>query len=341
MKNIKTIYIRKENNQKEYRTPLIPKHVNILVSNGITVIIESSINRIFSDNEYELAGGIITNKHWSLFQHALIIGIKELDNLHLLNKHIHIYFSHSYLGQYGSNLILKSFVDSSSLLYDFEFFTDHNSNRLISFCYWAGFIGVFLGLNQFYNKFNHLVNLKNLTYFNNIQELVDLTNKFIFNLDVKVAIIGNGKTSKGAQEFCKYFNLNFIIFSKSSDKKLLIDYGIVINCIKLNENNKETWFDINTPFYKNIIIVDVSCDYTKSNNPIKIYNKETDWINPVYSYNNFVDIIAINNLPSLIPRESSIEFSTLFIDLLLDFESDTNLYWEKNKNIYLEKIKNI
>ena len=72
------------------------------------------------------------------------------------------------------------------------------------------------------------------------------------------------------------------------------------------------------------------------NNPIKIYNQATTWSEPVYSYNKFVDIISINNLPSLLPKDSSDEFSEILVKLLLNFNTDS--IWEKNKNYYLKII---
>ena len=82
------------------------------------------------------------------------------------------------------------------------------------------------------------------------------------------------------------------------------------------------------------MIVDISCDYTKPNNPINIYNNPTTFENPVYKYNNYVDIIAIDNLPSLLPKESSDYFSKKLLTLLLDFNKDTNNYWKNNLKIY-------
>jgi alanine dehydrogenase len=94
----------------------------------------------------------------------------------------------------------------------------------------------------------------------------------------------------------------------------------------------ETWFHNKTIFKKPIIIVDISCDYNNPNNPIKIYEEATSWEEPVYSYNKYVDIIAINNLPSLLPKDSSNEFSKILVELLLNFN---NSVWENNKNIFL------
>jgi saccharopine dehydrogenase (NAD+, L-lysine-forming) len=93
----------------------------------------------------------------------------------------------------------------------------------------------------------------------------------------------------------------------------------------------ETWLDKKTIFFKPITIVDISCDCTRENNPIKLYEKSTTWNQPVLSYNKYVDIIAIDNLPSLLPKDSSDYFSDICIRLLLNYNNDE---WINNKNIF-------
>jgi hypothetical protein len=77
-------------------------------------------------------------------------------------------------------------------------------------------------------------------------------------------------------------------------------------------------------FYKPIVISDISCDYTKPNNPIKIYNESSTWENTVISPNKFVDVISIDNLPSLIPKESSDDFSNNLTKLHIIYKEGDN-----------------
>jgi saccharopine dehydrogenase (NAD+, L-lysine-forming) len=100
-------------------------------------------------------------------------------------------------------------------------------------------------------------------------------------------------------------------------------FNLIYNCIALQETYNKVWFDENARFTSNITIVDISCDYSKHNNPIKLYNSATTWAKPVYKYNDFVTIIAIDNLPSLLPKESSDMFSKKCTELLLEFGSES------------------
>jgi saccharopine dehydrogenase (NAD+, L-lysine-forming) len=81
----------------------------------------------------------------------------------------------------------------------------------------------------------------------------------------------------------------------------------------------------------------ISCDYDNKLNPIQIYDKKTTWDNPVLKLEN-TDVIAIDNLPSLLPVDSSIYFSTQLSVLLSNYHNDIDKHWVRNKNIFHLKI---
>jgi saccharopine dehydrogenase (NAD+, L-lysine-forming) len=333
------IFIRKETYSNEFRCPIVPKDIKELKDSGFEVFIESSNNRCYTDEEYCKYGGIIVNDSWFNYNDFIIIGIKELNDIHRLNNHIHIYFSHSYKNQNNSKLILSEFKKSNSILYDLEYFLDDNK-RLISFGYYAGIVGGGLGILQYICKSNNK-KLNNLKYWRSIEDLllcINLKKNNIFR-NIKICIIGsNGKCGSGVIYILNLLEIPYTYLLRDDDKNKLIDFDIIFNCINLQENIS-TWFDNQTQFYKNLVIVDISCDYNNPNNPIKIYNNKTTWLEPVFSYNNFVDIIAIDNLPSLLPFNSSIEFSSILIKLLKLYPQN-HYYWKNNFEIFKNKINN-
>jgi len=332
------IYIRKEIINNEYRTPLIPNHITILINNGFIVYIQYCLNRIYHNNDYVEQGGIITKEEWfsPRFKNAIIIGIKELNNLDKLDNHCHLYFSHSFKNQINSEYILNKFINSNSRLYDFEYILDNNK-RYIAFGYYSGIVGCILGLKQYYNKINFLDDLKDLKCWSSYQKMIDFV-KYNLIKEIKIAVVGpNGRCGSGVRFILDSFNLEYITVEKDYDISKLKDFDIVYNCILLDENYNKVWFDKTTKFQKKMVIVDISCDYSRPNNPIKLYNNSTSWKEPIFKYNNYVDIIAIDNLPSLLPKESSDYFSKKLLTLLLDFNKDTNNYWKNNLKIYYEK----
>ncbi len=338
-----SIYIRDEISKSEIRTPLTPIHVKKLLDLGCKIYIQSSDKRIYSNNEYKKIGAIITQKPWYHvdFLHFIILGLKELDNIDKLILHTHIYFSHSYQNQTGSDLILKYFKKSSSILYDLEYFVDSNNNRLTSFGFWAGVTGCGLSLIQYTNFINKREDINNLIPWLNIQNLFDDISKCLeIKKNIKIGLIGSkGNCGQGVKFILDKFKFDYVNIDRNDSKILLNKYDIILNCIKLDPNINETWFDNSTVFTKPILICDISCDYTKPNNPIKLYNRATTWKNPVFSYNKLVQIISIDNLPSLIPKESSDDFSQKLFEILLEYNSDPNKIWERNFLKYFEKIK--
>jgi saccharopine dehydrogenase (NAD+, L-lysine-forming) len=334
------IYIRSELNSNEYRCPIIPLHIPKLIEYGYIIYVESSTNRIYNDDEYKKMGAIITNKKWysKEFNNGLIIGLKELDNLNMLDNHNHIYFSHSYKNQINSKEILTSFKKSNSILYDFEYFLDDNNRRLIGFGYYAGYIGCGIGLLQFFTKRYKNINICNLKPYDSKNDILDEV-KNIYNKNIYVGVIGfDGNCGKGVINLLDKLDIKYIKYGKNDPKVNLESLDIIFNCIKLDIRYNETWIDKYTKFIKPITIIDISCDYTQINNPIKLNYNATSLKTPVCSLNEYVDIIAIDNLPSLLPKDSSDKFSDIYINLLLSYN---NNIWKNNKNIYYNTINKL
>ena len=100
-------------------------------------------------------------------------------------------------------------------------------------------------------------------------------------------------------------------YSRASDKEPLKQHNIIINCIKLSPEDNEIFISEEKlqTFQKLSVIVDVSCDINAINNPIQLNYHGTTFEDPVYKITDKLDIIAIDNLPSLLPKDSSEEFS--------------------------------
>ncbi len=337
-----SLYLRDEINPNEFRTPITPGDAKKLIEKGIQVYIQHSKKRIYPDEEYKEIGAIITKKPWYHydFSHSLILGLKEPDFLNKTILHTHVYFSHSYQKQVGSEKILSIFKNSSSILYDLEYFTDENNVRLVTFGFWAGVVGCALSILEYSKIINSQDPISNLKPWSSIENLLSELNQINNFKNINIGIIGpNGNCGKGVSFLLDKLNLSYIKYYRNSEKGSLNKLNILINCIKLDTNNNETWLNENTIFTNPIVISDISCDFTKPNNPIKIYNKETTWKNPVFIYKNNIHIISINNLPSLLPRESSDYFSSSLYQILRSYGNDKDKIWEKNFLLFCEKIK--
>ena len=349
----KIIYIRKELNNNEKRTPIIPLDIKNLINNNYTIYIESSENRIFKDEDYEKEGAFITKLKWNhpKFKDALIIGLKELDDLNNLNNHQHVYFAHCYKKQNNSIQILNAFKKSNSILYDFEYFLNSNKSlkRIISFGFYAGIAGTSIGLLQYYSYLINKKDIKDLKYYENQEILINNLKNINLNqrLIPKIVIIGSyGNCGKGAQYILNQLDIKYDILI-SSDKINILSlkkYDIIFNCILLDENYNNIWFNEDNikEISNQLLIVDISCDNEKLNNPIQLNYPNTTFQTPVFQINEFIKIIAVSNLPSFLPKDSSTYFSNKCTQLLLEYSNDIYpVNWINNKDIFYKIVNNI
>jgi saccharopine dehydrogenase (NAD+, L-lysine-forming) len=119
------------------------------------------------------------------------------------------------------------------------------------------------------------------------------------------------------------------------------------------------------------IIVDVSCDTTNPNNPIPVYGTLSSFTNPVvksvveyvafsrrreilressrsfpillFSFNSEenppLHVIAIDHLPTLLPREASEQFSSDLLPSLLELPNrETARVWTDAEKLFHEKV---
>lgn len=314
---IQNIIIRKEYKINEFRTPLIPSDCKKCSNLGITVYVEKSSQRCISDKDYENNGCILIEDFTELGlskSSTLVIGIKELDyNNPKLLPWCHLYFTHIFKNQVGSEEIIAKLESSGSIVYDYEYFLNKKQKRIIAFGYWAGFIGTAIGLLQYYYRSINK-NVKNLYPYKDASILFEEVEYFKhFFRKINIGIIGvNGRSGSGSRFLLERLGISNIHgYSRASDKQPLKQHNIIINCIKLSpeDNNIFISDEILPNFNKLSVIVDISCDVLAINNPIRLNYHGTTFETPIYKINDKLDIIAIDNLPALLPNDSSEEFS--------------------------------
>jgi saccharopine dehydrogenase (NAD+, L-lysine-forming) len=84
------------------------------------------------------------------------------------------------------------------------------------------------------------------------------------------------------------------------------------------------------------LICDVSCDVTSECNTLPIYQRVTAWPDPVVRLRGGdrpLDLIAIDNLPSLLPREASISFSAELVDPMGELRTDS-APWRRTLDLF-------
>jgi len=174
-----------------------------------------------------------------------------------------------------------------------------------------------------------------LTPFESAKALDDLIENHAGNSAAPTALVigAAGRSGIGAAKILERHGVKVTRWGRKEtanlDRAAILSHDILINCAFIA--------DTIPPFLAKehldaggrlAVISDVSCDPKSSFNPLPIYGAPTCWNTPAIAIKakaGDVDLIAIDNLPSLLPTESSIEFAGLmlpFLKSLTDWKSD-------------------
>ncbi len=84
------------------------------------------------------------------------------------------------------------------------------------------------------------------------------------------------------------------------------------------------------------VIGDIACDPTSDFSPIKVYDRTTTWDAPALRVHDDppLDVTAIDNLPSLLPLESSQDYAAQLLPSLLALDAPDAGVWGRAKTIF-------
>mgnify|MGYP001157043477 CR=1 FL=1 len=352
-------WLRSEYRDDEFRTPITPIGARKLLDNGINVTVEESDKRAFSTNEYRSIGCEIARQGaWkSSDRKTIILGLKELEGNIVLN-HRHIMFAHVFKEQKGSNKTLACFKRGGGILYDLEYLTDAEGKRVAAFGHYAGFAGAAVALNIWLAKMNMDLNSNyKFPSTTNKTEIWSILNKDLTKYVSKnnekpgVIIIGaHGRVGKGAKEL---FN-SLAIQTKDWDLEEtssggpfpeILEHDIFVNCVLASADSKPfITKDLIKSTRKLLVISDVSCDPGSEYNTIPLYDQPTSFSMPYHTLiagNKPLYITAIDNLPAMLPKESSLNFERQLLNYLIDFKDDNCGVWGRAKKVFDAKLENI
>lgn len=318
------IWLRAETKAFERRTPLTPNDAKKLIAKGVKVIVESFPERIFQDKEYEEVGCKIVKSHsWAEApREALILGLKELPQEDSQLIHSHVYFAHAYKGQAGARQVLNRFKKGGGHLYDLEYLTDDDGRRVCAFGKWAGYVGAALAVDLYYHRQLYSSSpYPALSVFSKKQLLLDklFESKNLAKVHPTALVIGAlGRCGKGAKELFESMGLEVTAWDQKETQKggpfeEIAQHDIFINTV-LMAKKIPPFLDHKTldKYGGPSVICDVSCDPTSELNPLPIYSELTSWERPnqeIETQKGKIQLISVDNLPSLLPRESSEDFS--------------------------------
>ncbi len=209
------IGIRHEDKYKlERRAPLTPKHVARLVKQKkLDIIVQTSEKRVFSDEEYILAGAKIAK---DLKKCSVIFGVKEMPESFFEPEKTYVFFAHVVKGQPYNMDMLRQMMKMKCNLIEYEKVVDEQGKRLIFFGRYAGMAGMInslwaLGLRLKEAGYSStLVKLKQAHHYHSLNEAKDdvsAIGQLIAENGIPhelrpfvIGFTGYGNVSQGAQE---------------------------------------------------------------------------------------------------------------------------------------------
>ncbi len=350
------IWLRAETKRGEQRTPLTPAGARSLLDAGLKVTVEDCALRIFPIDDYRaLSCDVAEPGTWTgAPRDAFILGLKELPDDTFALEHRHIYFAHVYKDQAGADATLDRFVRGGGRLYDLEFLTDENGRRVAAFGYWAGFCGAALGVMAWANrKAGDAPPLGKLESRPSKDVLLDDVSASLARSAARpvVMVIGaKGRSGNGAVELARSLGLETVEWDLEETRKggpfeEIKRADIFVNCVLVNSAMPPFITMESLAGERRLsVISDVSCDPYGTYNPVPVYDRTTTFDEPcleVVGGDNPLHLIAIDHLPSLLPRESSEDFGGQLLPFLAELVDPDQGVWRRAHAVFVEKTRKL
>lgn len=316
------LLLRAEARPTERRTPLVPADAARLVAAGVEVSVEASAQRTFDDEAYAAVGcRIVSAGSWvSADPDVVVLGIKELPDQPAAITQRHVTFGHAFKGQPGATDLLARFARGGGTLLDLEYLTDENGRRLVAFGYWAGYVGGALAALAAAEA------LRAPLVPTGLAELDARLDGLAPALAGRTALVigALGRVGSGAVAALSRAGLSVtswdVAETADPDRRALLDHDVLVNALLATSPMAPFVVpsDAAETGRRLRIISDVTCDIGSPLNVLPINDELTTWDVPVRRLADVppLDVIAIDNLPSLLPREASESFSADLVGLL-------------------------
>ncbi len=318
------LWIRAEARPTEQRVPIVPADAAKLVQDGFRVTVEESPTRVVPIEEYVAVGceTAPTGSWVDAPEGAVVVGIKELPDDPSDLARTHVYFAHAYKGQEGAQEILDRFRRGGGELLDVEYLTV-DGKRVVAFGFWAGYVGAALSVLRHRGLLEGGV--APMTRAELDEQLASSTPQ----TPERALVIGSrGRSGRGAVEALGVAGCALTRWDRPDtvlvDRPALLAHDIMVNCVvsqgAAGQQPFVTADDVDVP-RRLRVVGDVTCDVTSDANLVPLNTAVTTWEEPARRFGTDehpLDVIAIDNLPSLLPREASESFSAELTPLLPD-----------------------
>lgn len=337
------LWIRAEERANERRVGLTPSGAADLRAAGLRITVEDSPDRIIATSEYRAAGlDIAAPGMWRTApDDAVIFGLKELPDDTGPLTHRHILFGHAFKGQPSGRRLLERFKAGGGALLDLEYLVDDTDRRVAAFGYWAGYVGAGLSVAAWAAQQTGRAMAPVTDWPHKEALILHLTEAFArigHRRRPSALIIGAlGRTGSGAKALLETLGIvptawDIPETAHGGPFPEILDHDLFLNCI-LATPGVPVFVppSARTAPRRLSVIGDVACDPDSDFSPIKVYGRTTTWAAPVVRVADdpVLDVMAIDNLPSLLPLESSEDYAAQLLPTLLDLPHDRSGVWAR------------
>lgn len=336
------LWVRAESRPNEDRVGITPEGVRHLRAQGFAVTVEDSPRRIIPTADYADAGAVIAPEgSWPTApDDALIFGLKELPEDGTPLRHRHIMFGHAFKGQPAGQVLLRRFAEGGGVLLDLEYLTDEDGRRLAAFGYWAGFAGAAVSLRCWVAQAQGGICGPVAA----CPDRAALTDDLRAQMDAtglprpRAIVIGaKGRVGRGASDLLTEMGVPVTAWDMAETAHggpfpEVLMHDIFVNAILAHPGAPVfVPAEAKGPARTLTVIGDVACDPTSDFSPIKVYDRTTTWDAPALrvAENPPLDVMAIDNLPSMLPRESSEDYAAQLLPVLEGLADPGNAVWAR------------
>ena len=346
------LWVRAEQRPNEERVGLTPEGAAALIAANIRVTVEESSVRAIPIDGYRDAGcEIAPENSWpDAPLDAIIFGLKELPEDGTPLPHRHIMFGHAFKGQHSGRALLERFKAGGGTLYDLEYLVDETGRRVAAFGYWAGYAGAAVTLMTWAAQ-QHGQECPPVGVYSSKDAL---NAELLADLDAtgtdrpRAIVIGAlGRVGTGAADLCEAMGVNVTKWDMAETASggpfpEILNHDLFLNCIFARPG---------TPVFvprealtaprRLGAIGDVACDPDSDYNPVPVYDRATSWDAPALrvATDPVLDVMAIDNLPSMLPVESSEDYAAQLLPSLLTLTDIESGVWGRAEAIYKTHIE--
>lgn len=358
MTNQTHLWVRAEQRPNEERVGLTPEGAKALIAKGIRVTVEESSVRAIPLAGYVAAGcEIAPENSWPEAPlDAIIFGLKELPEDGTPLPHKHIMFGHAFKGQHSGVALLKRFKAGGGTLYDLEYLVDDTGRRVAAFGYWAGYAGAAVTLKTWAAQQRGEICGPVGVYQNKDALLADLSAELdaIDAARPSALVIGAlGRVGTGASDLLEAMGSSVTKWDMAETASggpfpEILAHNIFMNCI-LARPGCPVFVPQEALGADRALsaIGDVACDPDSDYNPVPVYDRATTWAAPALRVATapVMDVMAIDNLPSMLPMESSEDYAEQLLPTLMtldDMGDDLGAgVWQRAEADYITHSKDL